>query len=131
MARSERRRRAPAGTGGPSRARREAPSPPTQAEPIARLLALQAGLGNQAVQQRASSCPSLSACPTGGTCDPCPARAATSTSTASPAGSVSRPTDPDERAADQLAGTILGESTGLTPGLPTPSPSAPSSAGRG
>jgi hypothetical protein len=108
MARSERRRRAIAGSGRPARSARDtrdtAPGP-AQPDGVARLLALQAGLGNQAVQRRATSCPSLSSCPTGGACDPCPAWAG-----AAPAdrtASVSRPSDPDERAADRVADAMV------------------------
>lgn len=43
--------------------------------PAGRILGWQQALGNQAVQQRASACPDFSACPTGGMCHTCPARA--------------------------------------------------------
>jgi hypothetical protein len=67
----------------------------------AKILGMQQTLGNQAVQQRASTCPAFpSACPTGGACHTCPARVQAKLA-------ISQPGDPYEQEADRVAEQVM------------------------
>lgn len=81
-----------------SPARRDALRSPSHAEGMAaKILGMQQTLGNQAVQQRASTCPAFpSACPTGGACHTCPARVQAKLT-------VGQPGDMYEQEADRVA----------------------------
>jgi hypothetical protein len=67
----------------------------------AKILGMQQTLGNQAVQQRASTCPAFpSACPTGGACHTCPVRLQAKLA-------ISQPGDVYEQEADRVADTVM------------------------
>jgi hypothetical protein len=67
----------------------------------AKILGMQQTLGNQAVQQRASTCPAFpSACPTGGACHTCPVRVQAKLA-------ISQPGDVYEQEADGVAEQVM------------------------